>query len=211
MDDFLERWRVLIIAVLLVLIAGGLVVLYVRWPRVSSLATRSGLPASLSPQAGAPLVKTAEPRQTGLKIYVTGAVARPGVYPFRDGERVEDALKAAGGALADADLSRLNLAQRLRDEGYIVVPRQGETPVAGASGDLSSSSPSSSGQSGKVNINTATLAQLDALPGIGAVYAQRILDYRTQNGPFQKVSDLADMKLIPQSTLEKLKDAIDVR
>ena len=130
----------------------------------------------------------------------------PGVYPFRDGERVEDALKAAGGALADADLSRLNLAQRLRDEGYIVVPRVGETPVAGSS----SSGSSSSGQSGKININTATLAQLDALPGIGATYAQRIVDYRAKNGPFQKVSDLADMKLIPQSTLDKIKDLIDL-
>lgn len=211
MDDFLERWRVPIIAVLIVLIAGGLVVMYVRWPRMASPATRSGLPVNLSPQSGNPVVKTAEPRQTGLKVYVTGAVAHPGVYPFRDGERVEDALKAAGGTLADADLSRLNLAQRLRDEGYIVVPRQGETPVPGASGVSPSGGASSSSQSGKLNINTATLAQLDALPGIGATYAQRILDYRAQNGPFQTVSDLADKKLVPQGTLDKIKDTIDVR
>jgi competence protein ComEA len=203
-DDFLERWRVPIIFVLVVLIVVGLVVLYVRWPRSSPVATRSGLGISTAAQSAVPSVKTTEPRQTTLKVYVSGAVAHPGVYPFRDGERVEDALKSAGGALADADLSRLNLAQRLRDEGYIVVPRLGETPVAG------SSAPSSPGQSGKVNINTATLAELDALPGIGATYAQRIVDYRAKNGPFQKVSDLADMKLIPQGTLDKIKDLIDL-
>jgi competence protein ComEA len=211
MDDFLERWRVPIIAVLTVLIAGGLVVLYMRWPRTTSPATRSGASVNLSPQSGNPVVKTAEPRQSGLKVYVTGAVAQPGVYAFRDGERGEDALKSAGGALADADLSRLNLAQRLRDEGYIVVPRQGETPVPGASSEASPGSAAAGSQSGKLNINTATLAQLDALPGIGAVYAQRILDYRVQNGPFQTVSDLADKKLVPQGTLDKIKDTIDVR
>ena len=125
MDDFLERWRVPIIFVLIVLIVGGLVLLYVRWPRAPSVATRSGLGFTITPQAGIPSVKTSEPRQTALKVYVSGAVATPGVYTFRDGDRVEDALKSAGGALADADLSRLNLAQRLRDEGYIVVPRVG--------------------------------------------------------------------------------------
>jgi competence protein ComEA len=121
---------------------------------------------------------------------------------LRDGQRVDDAIRAAGGATEDADLTHLNLAQRLRDEGYILVPDK----------SAAATTPSSSSQPGALcNINTATLAQLDALPGIGATYAKRILDYRTSNGPFQKTSDLVTLKLVPQSTFDKVKDLIDVK
>ena len=212
MDDFLERWRVPIIAVLIVLIAGR------AGGHVRALAAHGFTGNALRPpcQSVSSIGQSCSEDRRAAPDWAEGicdgrSVAHPGVYPFRDGERVEDALKAAGGTLADADLSRLNLAQRLRDEGYIVVPRQGETPVPGASGVSPSGGASSSSQSGKLNINTATLAQLDALPGIGATYAQRILDYRAQNGPFQTVSDLADKKLVPQGTLDKIKDTIDVR
>jgi competence protein ComEA len=124
----------------------------------------------------------------------------------KEGDRVEDAVKAAGGPTADADIARLNLAQRLRDEGQVIVPRLDETPAASKSG-----SAQSSGESRKININSASAAELDALPGIGATYSQRIMDYRTKNGPFKKIEDLKDKKIIPAATFEKIKDLIDVR
>ena len=208
MDDFLERWRIQIIAVLLVVIGVGIIVLLARWPRLSSSVAEAGSAPSKLPQTVLPAIRTAEPRQ--LKVYVTGAVMRPGVYTFRDGDRVEDALKAAGGATADADLSRLNLAQRLRDEGYVTVPRKSDTPVLAPTFSSASGPVSSPAASGKVNINTASLAELDALPGIGATYAQRIIDYRTKNGPFQTINDLVSKKIVPQSTFDKMKDLIAV-
>jgi competence protein ComEA len=199
-DDFLERRRVPIIVVLIVIIAVGMAIIYLRWPRSSP-------EAALAPsRAGGmtPLViRTATPRL--LKVYVTGAVATPGVYSFRDGDRVEDAINAAGGALPGADLSGLNLAQRLRDEGYIAVPMPGATPDAAAGSTTAGVS-----STGKVNINSASVAELDALPGIGATYAQRIVDYRAKNGAFQRTQDLVDDKIVPSSTYDKIKDLIDV-
>jgi len=194
MDDFLERRRLPIIVFLLIVIAIGLVVIYVRWPR-----TPAGLGSLRAPQ-GAAAVTTIE---RGVTVHVAGAVRQPGVYTLRDGQRVQDAIAAAGGATDDADLSGLNLAQRLRDEGYILVPGKSDTPVPAAGASPAAGKP--------LNINSATRAQLEALPGIGATYAQRIIDYRTQNGPFQKTDDLLTFKLIPRSTYDKLKDLIDIK
>jgi comEA protein len=198
-DEFLERRRVPIILLLLVIIASGAAVLVVRWPRLPSASGQAGVSPSRLSQATLPAVRTVE-RQ--LKVYVIGAVLHPGVYTFRDGDRVEDAIKAAGGASEEADLSHLNLAQRLRDEGQVVVPLKSNTPVAGTPSAV---------QAAKLNINAASRAELESLPGIGATYAQRIVDYRTQHGLFQKMTDLVDAKLIPQSTFDKIKDLVDVK
>jgi competence protein ComEA len=207
MDDILERWRIPIVGFLVLVIVAGLIVLIVRWPRQSSLD--AGVAGSLptparSIQTDYPVITTPTARVPVLKVYVAGAVATPGVYTFHDGDRVEDAVKLAGGATVDADLSRINLAQRLRDEGQILVPRQSDTPVPGATGAMLPAA-----QNGKLNLNSASLAQLDALPGIGATYAQRIVDYRTKNGSFQKTTDLVDKKIVPQSTFDKIKDQIE--
>lgn len=199
MSDFLEQWRVPIILLLLAIIGIGLIVLYLHWPHSVS-PTTGPTAANL---AGLPVIRTAEPRQ--IKVHVAGAVEKPGVYVFHEGDRVQDAVAAAG-ALPDADLDRLNLAQRLRDEAYIAVPRIGETPAATGAG----STPMPAAQSGKLNINAASAKELEALPGIGATYAQRIVDYRTKNGPFQTIQQLVDAKIIPKSTFDKIKDLIDV-
>ena len=200
MDDFLERRRVPIIVGLIVVIVLGIAVIYLRWPRQlpegALLPSRS---AALTPL----VIRTATPRV--IKVHVTGAVANPGVYSFRDGDRVEDAIQAAGGALSGADLSGLNLAQRLRDEGYIVVTMPGVAPGP----DATPTTPGIS-STGKVNINTASAKALEALPGIGATYAQRIVEYRTKNGAFQRPQDLMDDKIIPSATYDKIKDLIAV-
>lgn len=130
-----------------------------------------------------------------MRVYVSGAVKSPGTYSFREGDRIEDALRQAGGLTEAADPGSLNLAARLRDEQRLHVPARGEaTPTPAGSA--------------KVNINTAPAGLLETLPGIGETYAQRIVDYRTQNGPFRRLEELVEAKLIPASTYEKLKNLI---
>ena len=119
---------------------------------------------------------------------------------FKDGDRLVDALDAAGGPSDDADLAGVNLAKRLHDEDQVVVPRLGQVAaVAGATAVKA-----------KIDINTADASTLDTLPGIGAVYSQRIVDSRTTAGLYQSVDDLVDRKLIPRSTLDKIRDLISV-
>jgi competence protein ComEA len=209
MEDIIERWRVPIVAVLLAIIVAGLAVLYLRWPRAQASVTSadSTVRAVASPQSSLAIIRTPETKAPALKVYVTGAVAAPGVYSFRDGDRVEDALSAAGGAKAGADLSGLNLAQRLRDEAYINVPYLAGTPAQGTPAAVAPPPAAS----GKININNASVAQLDGLPGIGATYAQRIIDYRVKNGQYLAIRDLLDKKIVPAATFEKIKDLIDVR
>lgn len=158
-----------------------------------------------------PLVIAASPSAApgDLMVYVSGAVARPGVYPFRDGDRVEQAVAAAGGATADADLTALNLAVRLRDEQQVHVPRLGEAkPKAEASPNPTA--PSAPGGT-LVDLNSAGRDELEALPGIGPVTAQRILDYRDRNGPFRQIDDLKTNKLVNTATFEKIQGLVTVR
>ena len=133
-----------------------------------------------------------------LKVYVSGAVQTPGVYLLAPEDRVEDALRAAGGATAEADLERLNLASRLRDADHVLVPRRGESIPPGNAG------------APRVNINRATKAELDALPGIGEVRAQNIIDSRAQLGAFADPFELVERKLLPVSIYQQLKDLISV-
>jgi competence protein ComEA len=130
-----------------------------------------------------PPVRLAAPATTAparvAVVYVAGAVRRPGLYRLREGSRVADALARAGGPARTAQLELVNLAARVADGEQIVVPRKGA--VAAATG----SSPS-----GPVHLNTATLEQLDALPGVGPVTAQKILDYRQAHGAFSSVDEL---------------------
>jgi competence protein ComEA len=135
-------------------------------------------------------------------VDVVGAVRRPGVYRLRDGSRVATALARAGGTTAKAQLELVNLAARVSDGEQIVVPRRGAAPVgAVGAGDASS------GQ-GPVHLNSATLEQLDALPGVGPVTAQKILDYREQHGAFGSVDELDAIPGIGPARLEQLRGAV---
>ncbi|MDE4541548.1 ComEA family DNA-binding protein [Thermoanaerobacterium sp. R66] len=139
-----------------------------------------------------------------IKVYVTGLVKSPGVYTMREGDRIDDAIKMAGGALDGADLSDINLAEKLKDEQMIKVPKIGENY---ASNDKSSSS---NATNGKININTATKEDLDTLPGIGEVTAQRIIDFREQHGNFQRIEDIMNVSRIGPKLFEQIKDKITV-
>ena len=147
---------------------------------------------------------TAPPTLAPVRVYVSGAVVMPGVYTLPPKSLVNDAVQAAGGATAEADLEKINLAQEVRDQQQIHVPRKGEAaPQQPAPGP---GSPAAK----KININTATLTDLDTLPKIGSVTAQQIIDFRTKNGPFKKIEDLKNVSGIGDATFEGLKDLITV-
>jgi competence protein ComEA len=142
-----------------------------------------------------------------LVVAVTGKVHRPGVVTLAAGARVIDAVQAAGGPLPGTDLAMLNLARKLTDGELVAVgvpaaPAGGQAPPGG--------DPSSGGVTGPVDLNTATLAQLDALPGVGPVLAQRILDWRSAHGQFASIDQLADVPGIGESRMAELRDLVTV-
>ena len=157
---------------------------------------------------GAGTIEILLPRDSPAReavVYVSGAVAREGVYTLREGDRVADAVEAAGGFAPDADRDNLNLAARLSDEQHVRVPRLGES-IAGAAPATASASPP-----GLVNINTASQAQLEGLPGIGPRLAQAIIEYRRASGGFSRVEDLLKVPRIGEETLARLRPYISVR
>jgi competence protein ComEA len=136
-----------------------------------------------------------------IYIDVVGAVRRPGLYRLSEGSRVADAVRRAGGPTPKAQLELLNLAARISDGEQVVVPRRGTGVAAGATGGASS-------PSGPVHLNSATLEQLDALPGIGPVTAQKILDYRRDHGVFGSVDELDAVPGIGPARLAQLRDMV---
>lgn len=163
---WLERHRLSIVLLLVVLTAIAL--------GLYALQLRNTAPISITP------VQT---ELRDIKVYVTGAVAQPGVYAATSGERVGDVVARAGGLTSEADPVAINLARRTRDEMHIHVPSKGDTAQAGASGTAPS-------PLRPININTATQKELETLPGIGEVTARRILASREADGPFASADDL---------------------
>lgn len=144
-------------------------------------------------------------------VDVDGAVVRPGVYRLKDGARVSQAIDAAGGLTAEADVTGLNRASKITDGQKIYVPTVGEQQAAAAVGGAESSAamtPGAGSSSGLVNINTASAAELQTLSGIGPSMAQSIIDDRSKNGPFASVDDLMRVSGIGEKKLAKIKDCI---
>jgi competence protein ComEA len=148
-------------------------------------------------------------------VHLLGAVARPGLFEVSEGARVVDVVAAAGGLLPEADQAGVNLARPLSDGEQLYIPVQGEVPTggplppaAGLAGAGEAVSPG--GVAGKVNLNTATLADLDTLPRIGPMMAQRILDYRDAEGRFASVDDLQNVTGIGEKTFTALKELVTV-
>jgi len=136
-----------------------------------------------------------------IQVYVAGAVVQPGVYYLREGDRWIDALEAAGGPTANADLEAVNLARRLSDEDQVLVPRLGEEAALGAT---------YAPPDGRIDINAATAALLETLPGIGPTRAGGIVESRQRDGLFERPEELVERGLVPQSVFEQVRDLITV-
>ncbi len=142
-------------------------------------------------------------------MYVVGQVRSPGVVSLNAGARVVDAIEAAGGATSRADLTAVNLARKLTDGEQIMVPRPGQAvPPASPGGAETPGAETHWGAA--VNLNTATQAQLDELPGVGPVIAGRIVEWRQQNGQFTSVDQLGEVSGIGDATLAKLRSLVTV-
>jgi competence protein ComEA len=207
MGEWLDRNRAYVLAVLLVAIAAGSMLLWLRRPQPDPIVISTPAP-TVTPTP----VQT--PTPSPLRVYVTGAVHQPDVYLLAPGSIVKQALAAAGGATADADLDRINLAVQLQDQQQVYVPRQGEgTPPAPlVSSDLPVGDTRSQSLSvSLVNINSASVSELETLPGIGPVFAQRIVDYREQNGPFASNEGIMEVNGIGPATFARLEGLITVR
>lgn len=192
------------------------------WWLVVSSSSGSGQGLVAAPSTVVPFQSPAGPGPTStapadIVVHAAGAVERPGVYRLDASARVGDLLHAAGGATAEADVDRLNLAAPLADGGRVYVPRRGEpdpaapldvdlggTPGAGAGAGTPS------GRGGKLDLNTATAAQLEELPGIGPATAAAIIEHRERNGPFRSVESLLDVRGIGPAKLEQVRDALRV-
>jgi competence protein ComEA len=164
-----------------------------------SVAVDEPVPAAAAPPAG-PVV-----------ISVSGKVARPGLIEVPPGARVADAVQAAGGALPGTDLSALNLARKVADGEQIAVgvPAAAGPAATGptaAAGDATAAPAAG----GKIDLNAATVQQLDGLPGVGPVMAQRILDWRTRNGRFSRVEQLRDVEGIGDRRFAQLRELVTV-
>lgn len=181
MTETLERYRWFVVALLALPMVIGITLL---------VADRSKGPEPL-------VIKTEELPPADVRVYVTGAVARPGVYPVRADARWIDAVEAAGGTTADADLEAVSMARRVVDEETILVPQLGDGERAPAAGTL-------------VNVNTADIEALEALPGIGEVRAEDIILSRTADGPFGQIEDLVLRDLIPDSVFAAIAPMITV-
>ena len=144
-----------------------------------------------------------------LVVDVQGEVLKPGVYKLPANSRVNDAIKAAGGASKSADLSYINQARLVKDGEQIYVERKISTS-GGTSSNRTTTRRSSNTLTGVLNINRATAKELEKLPGIGPVLASRIIDYRKLNGNFQSIEELSKVQGIGASTLEKYKSKIRV-
>jgi competence protein ComEA len=138
--------------------------------------------------------------------YVSGAVSAPDVYVLPLDARVKDLVLAAGGLTADADPERINLAERIKDSEHVHVPRQGEALDDAAT---AADTPGAT-LNGPLDLNTASASDLDGLPGIGESFADRIIEYRTTNGPFTSVEDLQKVKGIGAALFAKIAPLVSV-
>ena len=143
-------------------------------------------------------------QETVIFVDIKGAVKNPGVYQMKVGDRVKDALDAAGGLTAEADSQKVNLAKRLEDQMVIVVPKVGEESEEIPTGETRKEAT----KEGKVNINTATVEELKTLKGVGEKKAEAIIEYRKKNGSFKTKEDLMKVRGIGKKLFESFEERI---
>jgi len=185
----LQRMSTFLAGLMAGLLSTGLLLLLLSEPR--------GLPIQLHPP----------PTPRPIQVHVAGAVAQPGVYELLNGSHAQQAIEAAGGPLEGAVLDMVNLASPLEDGQQVYIPIEiDSSPV------IPTSVPDFTRVTGElINLNTATDAELESLPGIGPSLAQKIVEWRETNGPFLEPEDIIQVSGIGQSKLEQIRDFITVR
>ena len=204
------------IGLLLAVVTGGAIFYFGR-PAAEPIEIIAAEPSATA-EPTATVTPAATPTPGMVRVYITGAVVKSDVYFLPQGSIIKDAIEAAGGLNAEADPERINQALELKDQQQIHVPRLDEAdpppPVQGGTENGSPPAgddvPPSSPPGGMVNINTATLEQLDTLSGIGPAIAQRIIDYREKIGGFKSIEQITEVSGIGESTFARIKDTITV-
>lgn len=203
----IRRWPLLLLCLCTALLSGCR-----RQPALADLvaggqaATELGISGA---EAGGATDKPASP-PVEIFVHISGAVAVPGVYRLAEGARGCDGLAAAGGAARDACLAEVNLAAKLSDGQQLHIPSKAEVAAGSAGGGMTGGKAAATKQSGPLDVNRATAAQLESLPGIGPVLAARVVAYRIANGPFAKVDDLIGVQGIGERTLAALRPLLTV-
>lgn len=222
----MDRWagkllghKAVVVAILVVIAAASGLAMASFGGHSSSVSFERSDEASVSDVHGAGDAssddESSSKSSSAAEVYVDvdGAVVRPGVYRLKDGARVSQAIDAAGGLTAEADVTGLNRASKVADGQKIYVLKVGEQQKVSADGGADGGAVLASGANdvaGLVNINTASAAELQTLSGIGPSMAQSIIDERTKNGAFASVDDLMRVSGIGEKKLAKIKDCICV-
>jgi len=209
-NGWLERYRHIIVLGLMVVSLVGIAVFYRQQPKtvaIEIIPTPTPLPTS---------TPTLVPTPSPVRVYITGAVVNPDVYTLPPGSIMKDVILAAGGLTSDAaELKMFNQALELQDQQHIHIPHINEIdspPIVQNGVDIIATNPTTMADilSEQININTATLAELDTLPRIGPAIGQNIIDYRENHGKFETIEDIMQVSGIGTATFAKLKERITV-
>ena len=203
-DEWKEKWESWSLTVKAAVIGGVILLLVGAGGLFSKKEEAVEELAVVETTALAEKTEVSTTQEAVIFVDIKGAVKNPGVYQMKSGDRVKDALDAAGGLTGEADSQKVNLAQRVEDQMVIVVPKVGEEATEIPSGVTSKEA----AKDGKVNINTATVEELKTLKGVGEKKAEAIIDYRKKNGSFKTKEDLMKVRGIGKKLFESFQERI---
>lgn len=204
-----KKWLLLGSGASIVIFITLLVGIYLMVNKEPQVDTTMWEETSLTTTAEVATDATKERAETMIYVDIKGAVKVPGIYQLKNQQRIWDALALAGGVSEEADTAQVNYAQKVKDQMIIYVPKKGEA-VAQSLETLQESAPAQQNQEEKINLNTATEAELQTISGIGAKKAQEIIRFRDEQGPFKTVKELKNVPGIGEKTVERLKDMLTV-
>lgn len=203
-DEWKEKWESWSLSIKGAVIGGILLILVSVGGLFSKKEESVEEPTVVETTVLAEKTEVSTTQETVIFVDIKGAVKNPGVYQMKPGDRVKDALDAAGGLTDEADSQKVNLAKRLEDQMVIVVPKVGEEATEIPAGVTSKEA----SKEGKVNINTATVEELKTLKGVGEKKAEAIIEYRKKNGSFQTKEDLMKVRGIGKKLFESFQERI---